>query len=123
MPDPRPPTILGPHGEGYCKVCHFIVGLDRNGLLINHKRGIDSIAGGICKGSLKVPPKLTPITSKLAAFKTSAPVRRCPYCVEDVSLTSLKTFSRHWSQPSVMCQGSGRFPPVPGRDHSGERGN
>ena len=35
----RPPSILSEHGEGYCAVCRFVVGLDATGMLDFHSRG------------------------------------------------------------------------------------
>lgn len=122
-PEPRPPTILGEYGEGYCRFCHFVVALDRFGLLITHKRGVGSLLTEPCKGSGKRPPKVTPVTSRKAMFRTDPPRVRCELCGQDAVVTPLGAFGRHWHGPARLCENTGRRPPAPpGRNHSGERG-
>src|SRR3546814_4169283 len=86
-PEHRPPTILGPYGEGYCRTCRFVIGLDEQGLLNAHRRGIASYGqASDCAGSGKAPPRLTPYASRAVAFK-SAPRRvTCPDCGQQVAL-------------------------------------
>lgn len=67
----RPPTILSEYGEGYCAVCKFVVGLNYDGQLERHSRGV-MISPRECKGSLKKPPKVTPYASRSAAFRAIA---------------------------------------------------
>lgn len=128
-PAPRPATILGEHGEGYCRHCHFVEALDHNGLITEHRRGIGNVAQDRCKGSGRRPPKLTPYASRLAAFRTTMETALCRYCDQYqsvMSYTSGPIFARHWQGgiQSVLCEGTAR--PVPasarGRNHSGERG-
>ena len=96
-PEPRPPTILGEYGEGYCRHCHFTVGLDRGGLLNRHVRG-QSPGGPACDGSHTTPPKITPYRSRLAAFRTTADTVVCPSCGQTVDLAHYASgtqYSRH----------------------------
>lgn len=121
---PRPATILGIYGEGYCRVCHFVEALDSEGLIVTHVRGQAANADP-CKGSLSKPPKLTPYRSRLAAFTVNPPRRLCTYCSTEAPLSPFGSFARHWNGARV-CQGAATYPvplpPPPGRDHSGERG-
>ena len=123
---PRPATILGRYGEGYCRICHFVEALDQRGRIIDHARGFG--ATDPCKGSGARPPKLTPVTSRLAAFRVDPPREVCEYCWTEAPLSPFGTFARHWNG-SRLCQGVATYPtksvppPPPGRDHSNERGN
>lgn len=126
-PDPpRPPTILGIYGEGYCRVCHFIEALDSQGRIIGHSRGANATEQ--CKGSFTRPPKLTPYRSRLAAFRVDPPRELCMFCLTDAPLSAYGSFARHWHGARV-CQGTATYPagpvqpPPPGRDHGNERGN
>lgn len=133
--EPRVPTILGEYGEGYCKVCHMIEPLTADGVLDLHFRGFSSacnIPEYRCKGSGKVPPKLTPFASRLAMFKRVAPLATCPVCREQIpvqpsSSRSVTVMARHFppDSPNVLCAGYGRQPALPtvSLRHEGERGN
>lgn len=121
MPDPdRPPTILGPHGEGYCRHCHFVVGLGEDGLLDPHSRGHGN--GQECKGSRTRPPKLTPYASRKVAFKTKAELVQCPMCKRYVPLLSDGRMNGHTVSAANIsyCKGGFNYPSF--RDHEGERG-
>lgn len=129
-PEPRPPAILGEYGEGYCRYCHFVEALDQHGLLLEHRRGIGNVAKDRCKGSGKKPPRLTPVTSKLAAFRTTMETALCSYCDQYQSVmtyTSGPIFARHWQAgiQSVLCEGTGRTAPASqrARNHAGDRGD
>jgi hypothetical protein len=79
---------LSPWGEGYCKECHFIIGLDHQGRLEVHNRGIQAYGTPPqCKGSYKKPPKVTPYSSRKAAFTTKSPDAWCPRCKQHVPTT------------------------------------
>lgn len=103
----RPPTILSPHGEGYCRWCQFTVGLTPHGLLERHYRGKYSDGvGAMCKGSDTVPPKLTPYSSRKAAFRVVPKTARCPGCVQEVATTwvgGIWVYEMHRLSPSVLC--------------------
>lgn len=135
MPEtPRPPTILGEYGEGYCRVCHMIEPLDASGRIAHHFKGFSAhhdIGDYRCKGTGKVPPKLTPFASRLARFTRVAPLATCPVCREEVPLQPSSSRSgtmmaRHFppDSPGVLCAGYGRepAPPTVSLRHEGERG-
>ncbi len=76
---------LSPHGEGYCTVCRFVIGLTEKGLLERHWRGSVggegwNSQGWECKGSNRRPGRTTPVTSRLAAFRVKAKKTYCPTC-------------------------------------------
>lgn len=78
---------LSPHGEGYCRTCHFVVGLTDTGKLETHSRGSSmSNVHEECKGSHRKPAPVTPVTSRAARFTCEAPVVRCWLCNRDVPL-------------------------------------
>lgn len=132
--EPRVPTILGEYGEGYCRECHMIEPLTSTGVLDLHFRGFSAahnIGDYRCKGSGKVPPRLTPFTSRLAAFRRIAPLGTCPVCREEVPLQpsssrSVTRMARHFppDNPNILCAGFGREPAMPtvSLRHEGERG-
>ena len=74
--------IASPHGDGYCPVCRFIVGLDPDLLLENHTREDSNYASGraLCKGSGRRPPKKIPYSSTKSRFKVKAAKVPCPVC-------------------------------------------
>lgn len=119
-PDPEHSGLrpLGPYGEGYCRVCHFIIGLTANGLIERHTRG-GQFAPTECKGSFKKAPKLIPTTSKLAAFKTKAGLVLCPVCAQTVPLLADGRMNGHVvaAGPPKHCKGGFSFP-----DSRDERG-
>lgn len=86
------PSILSPHGEGYCRACRFIEGLDPAGKLVEHHRGAHGLsvrygeASLACTGSGRLPGKVTPYASRLSAFRVSAPKALCSQCHEQISL-------------------------------------
>ena len=112
---------LGPYGEGYCRVCHFILALTADGLIERHSRG-SQISPRECKGSWRKAPKLTPMTSKLAAFKTKAELVECTKCRRFVPTMSDGRLNGHTTalNTSTFCKGGYNLPGA--RDHGGERG-
>lgn len=106
----RPPTILSPHGEGYCRYCRFVVGLGADGLMDQHyyNRGQVADATKPCKGSLRIPPKVTPYASKLAMFKVTAQKITCPGCGKPTVVGWHDMIAQHevpgWSRE--MCKAS-----------------
>ena len=125
---PPPHTGLRPlslYGEGYCRWCHFVVGLDHYGLLVRHFRGGsgDELRGPRgCKGSGTKPPKVTPYMSRKAMFKTVGRKERCHVCNREVPLLPDGRMTSHTPdpyRPTWHCKGGYQ---VPGRDHGGERG-
>lgn len=114
----RPPSILSEFGEGYCRHCIFVVGLDQDGMLLAHTRG----HGGtqVCKGSVTRPPKLTPYASKKAAFRTKAEMVQCPVCRRQVPLLVDGRMGSHAGLSTTYCKGGYNYPSF--RDHEGERG-
>lgn len=126
----RPPTILSPFGEGYCRVCRFVVGLDEFGMLDRHTRGgHGALVPNPCKGSGKTPPKLTPYSSRLSAFRFSPRKVDCPVCGRNVAVLSDGRIQGHPVAHSVTtaCLAGwhtvehAEFALRP-RDHTGERG-
>lgn len=77
---------LGPYGEGYCRVCRFVVGLTADHLLEEHWRGKYANLGDgkACKGSYTRPPKVTPYASRKSAFRATATKVICPVCRREV---------------------------------------
>lgn len=89
-PEGRPPTILSPYGEGYCRTCRFVIGLDHTGRLDQHTRANNTTWGDgptNCKGSGAPPPKLTPYASEKNRFKTVPRLVDCHICGREVKLT------------------------------------
>lgn len=121
MPEPvhtglRP---LGPYGEGYCTVCHFIEPLTVLGVIEPHYRGLGlSAAIQTCPGSYKTPPKLTPVTSRRAAFRRVAPTVACTVCGGDAAIRLDGRIAAHPGQGVQSCTGSLRYP----ASRTGERG-
>lgn len=123
MAAPTDPTHSGlrplsPYGEGYCRACLFVVGLDHLGRLEAHSRNnsIYRDERQECKGSGAKPPKVTPYASRKAAFRVTAPDVWCPGCKQwatSVPQHGIRVYAQHG------CALSGR--PVQ-KDHSGERG-
>lgn len=136
-PDPRPPTILSEFGDGYCRVCHFIVGLGADGLLLTHTRGAHGLAAKYgeanpqCEGSGKPPTKLTPLTSRLAAFSTKPRTGTCPTCGQTVVIDASGRWVMHGKAPGIYdwCKMSQKLYAKPRgplrpheRNHGTERG-
>jgi hypothetical protein len=91
MPDHSGLRPLSPFGEGYCIRCHFIIGLDADGKVEEHKRWVANSYGrpdqdGRCKGSGKKPPALTPHTSYKARFKETPERVECAVCHRSLNL-------------------------------------
>lgn len=112
--------ILGPYGEGYCRHCHFVVALWRDGTLIHHTRG----PGGYgtppaeCKGSGRRPAKRTPVTSRKAAFRLKAHQGQCPVCDRTVDVVPAPSgkgwlVGQHRRSPFGQCDGVFRTAPSP----------
>ncbi len=73
-------TLLGEHGEGYCRTCRFIEPLDPKGRIAWHSR-----VGGmgwptLCKGSGQRPGARTPFLSRLSRFSTDGVKVECLEC-------------------------------------------
>lgn len=123
-PDPtRPPTILGPYGEGYCRVCRFIEPLTDKGVIAEHGRA----GAEPCKGSWKTPPKLTPYSSRLSAFKASPRKVECPLCARQVIVLADGRIQGHNVGMSLQaCKAGWHTVPMAEslrpRDHANERG-
>jgi hypothetical protein len=103
---------LGPYGEGYCTVCHFIEALTEGGQLIEHTRGIGLVGDGTpCKGSGIRPPKRTPHASRLAAFKVDGVRAVCPVCMRQLVLGTDGRFSFHaLPHTTTPCPAARRTP-------------
>lgn len=118
-------SILSPYGEGYCRVCRFIVGLDENSLLDHHVRGTVTDYGHkgvaeMCKGSFKRPAKVTPYYAAKNRFLTRLSKVTCHLCGNRVNRRLDDRYASH-SQTSIgnhPCPGGYRLI----RDHTGERG-
>lgn len=89
----RPATILGPYGEGYCRHCRFIEGLDEYGLINVHAHGAPQQweLPKPCKGSGTVPPKLTPYASDKSRFRSWATTGECPECRRRMEVLKTET--------------------------------
>lgn len=125
---------LGPYGEGYCRVCHFVIALDERGRLEHHSRGAVIASTTLCKGGRRKPPKLTPLESYKARFRSIAPVATCPFCMNSVMVLVDGRLAPHKGTLRAVdnCKGSFRPAerrPAPvtepvnlNRNHSAERG-
>lgn len=129
-PPPEPPHSgvrpLSPWGEGYCRHCCFVVGLTYDGQLAEHTRGAQLMYPKPCKGGGTKAPKVTPYSSRKAAFRLSAPDVWCPACKQFVRSTrqgQAQVYERHPIPGSAT-----RLPSCPytmrlvERDHGSERG-
>lgn len=94
----RPPTILSPHGEGYCRWCQFVVGLGSSGLLAPHVRGKNGDRW--CPGSDTTPPKVTPYSSRKAMFRVAPKTARG---VPTAWISGVQVYAQHRLSPSVVC--------------------
>lgn len=110
---------LGPYGEGYCRVCAFVVGLDRYGLLEGHTRGTSNIYTGernLCPGSIRPPAKVTPYSSRKAAFRITPTTDWCPECGQYITTARHlggRVYTQHLRlRDQVRCKRSGE-PVVP----------
>lgn len=107
----RPPTILSPHGEGYCRKCRFVIGLDERGMIDAHSRGQGFIGVLPCGGGGACPPKLTPYSSRKSAFTSTAPVGTCPECQQGVTLRGDGRLTPHENADSTaLCRGAHHLP-------------
>lgn len=99
-PEPREPSILSQYGEGYCRWCYFVVGLTYRGLLAGHQRGIASYGlAKPCPGSDTKPPRVTPYSSRKAAFRVKVPDAWCPACrqfVRSSTAGGAQVYTRHF---------------------------
>lgn len=124
-PPPDPPHTglrpLSPWGEGYCRHCCFVVGLNYAGQLVEHDRGAQLHSNARCKGSLTRPPKVTPYSSRKAAFTTKSEKVACYVCRREVHLLADGRMTAHTSSTSSLARCSGGYH-LPQRDHGSERG-
>lgn len=92
---------LSPYGEGYCRWCFFIVGLECDGLLSPHQRGLSSDRKE-CPGSDTRPPKMAPYASRKAAFRVKTDDAWCPGCGQKVRTTyqaGERVYGLHYRPP------------------------
>lgn len=122
---------LSPWGEGYCRYCHFVVGLTYDGLLVFHSRGAQLHSDAVCKGGGTKAPKVTPHSSRKAAFTTKSEKVGCHVCGREVHLLVDGRMTVHSPSVSTLtrCPGGYHQPErgsartdVPQRDHGSERG-
>lgn len=80
--------IFSPHGDGYCKECHFVVGLEEDGLLEVHYRGasLKAYVREPCPGSDTRPGRRQPKESRNAAFTTKGTRNTCGVCFRKVTV-------------------------------------
>lgn len=109
-------SILSPYGEGYCRVCRFIVGLDASGLIERHTRldpeSIHSGARKPCPGGDRTPPKRIPLTAGKSRFRIRGKKTECPLCHRRVrvnTFTSGEYIARHTQTPwtAIPCEATG----------------
>lgn len=100
---------LSPFGEGYCRWCHFVIGLTFQGVIEQHTRSASMWRDEAepCKGSYARPPKVTPYTSRKAAFRLTVPKEICPACTKEVRVTYWSggySYEQHLPQVgSTLC--------------------
>lgn len=108
--------ISSPHGDGYCKECHFVVGLEEDGLLEVHYRGasLQAYERAACPGSDTRPGRRQPKESRNAAFTTKGTHNTCKVCFRKVMVrqpgprVAYPYLARHTTalNTSDMCPGS-----------------
>jgi hypothetical protein len=113
-------SILSPYGEGYCRHCRFIIGLDASGRLDKHIRGPVAASWDVstrkaCKGGGRAPAKVTPYYSRLSMFRTRAKKDYCRGCQQQISIRHDGTFELHATKDYVRCPGSLWTPDASGR--------
>lgn len=121
---------LSDFGEGYCRVCRFVLGLREDGTLSIHHRAAGTAAATRCGGSGMKPGPRIPKTSRKNAFSTIPKYVTCPFCLTRVTIRFDWRISVHeepnrWPRLSKTCRGSNtdsRRPPVEGAPESNERG-
>lgn len=110
-------SILSPYGEGYCKVCRFIVGLGPDGLIEEHTRldpeSVHSVGRKPCPGGDRTPPKRIPYAAGKNRFLTRSKRVECPYCKRTVKVRSHSSgqyYADHTTSPwtRTTCQGAVR---------------
>lgn len=120
---------LGPHGEGYCRVCRFVVGLTDQLVLEEHWRGKYATMGDgkPCRGSYTRPPKVTPYASRKSAFRANATKVHCPVCRREVVVMADGRLNGHTVTYSSMTHCKAGWHTYEAaqslvRDHGNERG-
>lgn len=116
-------SILSPHGEGYCRHCRFVLGLDYLGRLDYHVRGTVTDYGHkgvpeMCEGSGRKPAKVTPYYAAKNRFITRLAKVTCHVCGQRVNRRLDKRYASHNGGDRTPCPGGYRLI----RDHTGERG-
>jgi len=118
----REPSILSPYGEGYCRHCRFMVGLQANGLLDVHYRGRhshDRYGAELkpCTGSDRQPAPAyrVPYWSRKSRFRYEPPVAECPVCRRSVRVMAYASsdtllFLRHNNGQSICLGTNGPVP-------------
>lgn len=116
MGETRPATILSEHGEGYCRQCRFVVGLDSAGRLQSHRRGASMVdrygdaQAPRCSGSYRTPARVTPYMSRKSAFRFEPELAVCPKCDRPVPVVSYimspDCYSDHAGRRGGACEGS-----------------
>ena len=106
----RPASILSPHGEGYCRHCRFIIGLDADGFMDRHwyNRGVHTDDSKPCKGSFRRPAVDTPYRSNLSIFKATPQYEACPVCGDSTLIQYDSMFAQHIAKSNKYeyCRGS-----------------
>lgn len=118
----RPASILSEYGEGYCRLCQFVVGLDAAGRLLEHTRGNYGLGNRECEGGGGVPPRLTPYASRKAAFLVNPPKKRCRECGRRVVVMSNGRFDFHYPPGKSRTGCRGGYTLAGPLEHDGERG-
>jgi hypothetical protein len=99
---------LGDHGEGCCKVCHFIEPLTPRGFIANHKRGGFGRQGDAqpCEGSYRRPQATTPDRVPALEFSDLPFELVCPVCHETVTVRLDHHSISYHIHRGAVCYGS-----------------
>lgn len=77
-------VVLSPYGEGYCRTCQFIVGLDERGRLETHWRGRTvnrwEADPDACAGTGRRPGRRVPYWTVKGQFRYDPWRAHCPAC-------------------------------------------
>lgn len=105
---------LGPNGEGYCPVCHFIEPLTADGRIEEHPTRKEAEGrynireAGACPGSYRRPPSHTPYFSRKAMFRVVVDLAPCPACRSKVRTEKGLIAGHSLTFAGSRCPGSGQ---------------
>lgn len=101
---------LSPYGEGYCRTCQFIVGLDERGRLEKHWRGRTGVCyepdPPACSGGGKRPGRRVPYWTVRGRFYYDPWRAQCPACNQETKVLPIAGglyWGIHHTPSGVKC--------------------